>query len=62
MIKEYNSMSKQERILKYKEEYCIYCRNRDFCVGVFHEDIYKPVQSDKAWIPGRIACGKFRWS
>lgn len=60
MIKEYNSMPNQERISKHKKEYCNHCRNRDYCAGDFPEDVYKPVQSDKAWIPGRVTCGKFR--
>lgn len=61
MIKEYNNMSKQERISKYKAECCDHCRNRDYCIGDLPEDVYKPIQSDKAWIPGRVTCGQFRW-
>lgn len=60
MTKEYNSMSKQERISKYKEECCNHCRNRDYYILDLSEDVYKPIQSDKAWISDRVTCGKFR--
>lgn len=66
MTKEYNRMSKQERITKYKEECCSCCRNRDYCKDYFNndfpKDIYKPVQNDKTWVPGRVTCGNFEWS
>lgn len=59
MIKEYNGMSRQKRILKYKEECCKSCRYRKYCKFDFPDDIYKPVKSDNAWIPGRVTCSKF---
>ena len=54
-------MSKQERISKYEEECCRHCRYRGYCEFDFPENIYEPVRSDKAWIPGRKTCGRFEW-
>ncbi len=62
MIKEYDNMSKQERISKYEEECCRHCRYRGYCEFDFPENIYEPVRSDKAWIPGRKTCGRFEMS
>ena len=33
--------------------------NSDF---TFPQDIWMPIPSDKAWIPGHKNCGKFEWS
>ena len=62
MIKEYNDMSKQERISKYREECCDYCRYKYCFKFNFPEDIYKLVQSNMAWIPGKVTCSKFEWT
>lgn len=62
MTKEYKRISKQKRIEKYEEEYCKCCRYREYCKFDFPDDIYKPVKSDNAWIPGRVTCGNFEWS
>lgn len=62
MTKEYKRMSKQQRIEKYEEECCKYCRYREYCKFDFPDDIYKPIKNDNAWIPGRVTCGNFEWS
>ena len=62
MTKEYKRMSKQKRIEKYEEECCKCCRYREYCKFDFPDDIYKPIKSDNAWIPGRVTCGNFEWS
>lgn len=62
MTKEYKRMSKQQRIEKYEEECCKYCRYREYCKFDFSDDIYKPIKNDNAWIPGRVTCGNFEWS
>lgn len=61
MIKEYESMSRQDILNEYKKEYCDYCRRKGWCRVGFPDDIYKPVPSDIAWVPGRITCGNFEW-
>lgn len=60
--KEYERMPKQKRIDKYKEECCKYCRHNAFCEFDLPDEIYKPVKSDDAWIPGIVTCGNFEWS
>ncbi len=62
MTNEYKRMSKQKRIEKYEEECCKCCRYREYCKFDFPDDIYKPIKSDNAWIPGRVTCGNFEWS
>lgn len=62
MMREYKGMPKQKRIEKYKEECCKCCRYREYCIFDFPQNIYQPIQSNKAWIPGRVGCGKFEWS
>ncbi len=62
MTKEYERMSKQQRIEKYEEDCCKCCRRRSYCTLDLPDDIYKPVKSDKAWVPGRVGCGNFEWS
>ena len=61
MMKEYESMTKEERIKKYKEECCSCCRE-DVYYCDFPDDIMKPISSDKAYIPERLTCGKFVWA
>lgn len=61
MTNEYKRMSKQKRIKKYEEECCKCCRYREYCKFDFPDDIYKPIKSDSAWIPGMVTCGNFEW-
>ena len=61
MLKEYNSMTTEERISVYKEENCRCCRYRD-CDCDIPDDVTKPIPSDKGWIPARKSCGSFEWS
>lgn len=65
LIKEYEGMKEEDRIAKYKEEYCNICRYRDCCSIYFENsyshDILKPITSKEAWIPTRVICGKFEW-
>ena len=37
-------------------------RYREYCNFDFPQNIYQPIQSNNAWIPGRVGCGKFEWS
>lgn len=62
MIKEYESTTKEERICKYKKEYCKSCRYNYDCNVELPEEILKPIPSEIAWIPGKIQCKNFRWS
>ena len=62
MMREYKRMSKQKRIEKYEEECCKCCRYREYCNFDFPQNIYQPIQSNNAWIPGSVGCGKFEWS
>lgn len=62
MMKEYKNMGREERILLHKTNCCSCCRYRDYCNVELPEDIWKPIPSDKAWIPARKNCGKFEWS
>lgn len=61
MMKEYESMTKEERIEKYKKECCVNCRYRGWECS-FPDNIMQPVKSKDAWIPGRVGCNKFKWS
>ena len=61
MLKEWESMGREERVLQYKEN-CRGCRHKDYCSIGLPEDIGKPIPSEKAWIPARVSCGKFEWS
>ena len=66
MTKEYENITREEKIAQHKEKLCRSCRYRDYCREYFDdsysEDIGKPIPSDKAWIPGRVTCGKFEWA
>lgn len=62
MMKEYESMGREDRVSAFKEDVCSCCAFRDCCQIGLPEDIYKPVPSDKGWIPGRVGCGAFSWS
>lgn len=63
MMKEYENMGREERILLHKTNCCSCCRFCDYCnTDNLPEDIMKPIPSDKAWIPARKSCEKFQWS
>ena len=38
------------------------CKYEDYCDASLSEDIWKPIPSEKAWIPARKGCEKFEWS
>jgi hypothetical protein len=64
MTEKYNSQSYAERCEIYKNEMCNSCRYSDCCKqqNNLPKDIWKPIKSDKAWIPGNSTCGSFEWS
>lgn len=62
MMREYESMGREERIVAHRVECCNYCRYESYCNVSLPEDIWKPIPSKKAWIPGRKVCEKFEWS
>ena len=62
MMREYESMGREERIISFRANNCIYCKYDDYCNASLPEDIWKPIPSKKAWIPGRKCCEKFEWS
>ena len=66
MIKEYEDMTKEERIKIFEKEFCGHCRFIDYCRNHFEkeypEDILKPFPSDRAWIPPKKSCDMFEWS
>ena len=62
MKKEWESMSREDRVIAYQRSSCESCRHYDCCSISLPEDIWKPIQSDKAWIPARKNCGNFQWS
>lgn len=61
MMKEYIQMTDEERITKYKKEYCCNCRRKHVCEYNCNlpENIMKPVPSKDAWIPRVIGCKYF---
>lgn len=61
MMKEYESMTKEERIAYYKKECCNCCRY-NFCGYDFPDDICKPIPSEIDFIPARVICKGFKWS
>lgn len=61
MTKEYNSMTKEERMAKFKEENCAHCRYRGWDCKI-PDNVMQPVRSKDAWIPGKVGCSKFKWS
>lgn len=61
MVKEYNSMSYEERAAEFRKKTCCSCRYRDDCSSALPIDIMRPVPSEDAWIPGVIGCRDFRW-
>lgn len=62
MMKEYENTTKEERVLKFKQDICRCCRYRDYCSIELPDDIQKPIASDKAWIPVTKSCGEFEWA
>ena len=62
MMKEYENTTKEERVLKFKQDTCRCCRYRDYCSIELPDDIQKPIASNKAWIPATKSCGEFDWA
>lgn len=65
MMKEYEKTSYEDRCKEHIKKTCSMCRYRyDDCdlQNNFPEDIWKPIESNRAWIPGRKSCDKFQWS
>ena len=65
IMKEYENTSYEDRCKEHIEKTCSACRYRFYDCELqndFPEDIWKPIESDKAWIPGRKSCGEFQWS
>lgn len=56
MMTEYEGLSKEDRILKYKKEFCANCRYGKYCGYKFPDDICKPIPSNNAWIPEIVVC------
>ncbi len=59
MVKEYESMTKEERIEKYKKEYCANCIYRGYGCTL-PDNIMQPIRSKDAYIPGVVYCKKFK--
>lgn len=62
MMQEYENTSKEKRIELHKINCCSCCRYRDCCDFEFPEDVWKPIPSEKAWIPAKTTCGSFKWA
>ncbi len=62
MMKEYEQMSREDRVFEYKKMYCIVCRFTNHCEIQLPEDILKPIPSENAWTPHKIDCKKFRFA
>jgi hypothetical protein len=62
MEKEYEKMLYFEKVKAYQENACVSCRHRDDCTKELPDDIFKPIPSDKDWIPERVGCKDFEWN
>lgn len=64
MMEKYNNQSYQERVEIFKKEGCRDCRYKYNCdlKDNLPQDIWIPIESDKAWIPAMKSCGEFQWS
>lgn len=62
MMKEWEGMSREDRVNMHREEACSCCRYSMHCTIELPEDVLKPIPSEKAWIPARTCCEKFQWS
>lgn len=62
MMREWESMSREDRVVAYQKNNCSSCRHYGYCNIGLPEDILKPIPSDKAWIPYIKNCGSFQWS
>lgn len=60
MMTEYEGLSKEDRILKYKKEFCANCKRENDCNCKLPDDICKPIPSDNTWIPEIVICGRMR--
>lgn len=61
MTEKYNNTPFEERKKHFKEDICRCCRWKTSCNIKIPEDIEKPIESDKAWIPAQRGCGEFEW-
>lgn len=61
MMQEYENTSKEKRIELHKTNCCSCCRYVDYCNIELQDDVWKPIPSEKAWIPAKTTCGEFRW-
>jgi hypothetical protein len=61
MLKDYQNTTYEERCNLHVEHECVACKLRRDCYyqKELPEDIYKPIESDKAWIPARKICKHF---
>lgn len=64
MTEKYEKKTYEERCELFRSQSCSACRFGDYCEIEKNppEDIWKPIRSDEAWIPGYKSCGKFEWS
>lgn len=64
MMEKYNNQTYEERTELHNKELCRSCKYRDYCEerNNLPKDIWKPRESEKAWIPGYTTCGGFEWS
>lgn len=65
MLKEYENTSYEDRCKLHIEHTCKSCRYRFECEDAnvtFPQDVWKPIPSEKAWIPAHKTCEHFRWS
>lgn len=65
MLKEYENTPYEERCKQHLKHTCSVCRYRIYGCDLQNnlpENIRKPVESDKAWIPGVVSCSSFEWS
>ena len=61
MMKEYESMSKDDRIFAHIEEYCNQCVHYKDGECIPYDYFWKPVRSVCDFIPGRDICPKFKY-
>lgn len=60
MMKEYEQMSREDRVFEYNKMYCVVCKFKNYCEIQLPEDILKPIPSKNAWTPQKINCEKFK--
>lgn len=71
MIKEYEETPYEKRAESYENEWCRHCEHRSYydsdcwCyagVEKLPDDIYKPIPSDRGYVPSLKRCEHFEWS